>query len=50
MPFVDVTDIILIEEAAELRELLKDPELQKIHEQFEADKTQNILIKSGKSI
>jgi hypothetical protein len=37
MPFRDVTDIILNEEAKELEEMLKDPQVKKAHEQFKLE-------------
>jgi hypothetical protein len=37
MPMVDVTDIILNEEAKELEELLKDPVCRAAHERFERE-------------
>jgi len=38
MPFVNVTDIVLNEEAEELQELLKDPKNKRAFEQFESER------------
>ena len=49
MPFIDVTDIILTEEAKELEELLKTSECRAVHEQFEAEyKLRHELIEARK--
>jgi len=49
MPFIDVTDIILTEEADELREMMKNDEVRLACEQFEAEcKLRRELVKARK--
>jgi len=38
MPFINVTDIVLNEEAEELQELLKDQKNKRAFEQFESER------------